>query len=62
VLTLIVLIAAAIVTSTSAVLPVPWPGARTDDRARSNVPLLIIGILALGSILLAIHVQVGALR
>jgi hypothetical protein len=61
VLTLIVLIAAAIVTSTSAVLPVPWPGARRGGT-RSNVPLVIIGVLALGSILLAIHIQVGALR
>jgi hypothetical protein len=61
VLTLIVLIAAAIVTSAIAVLPVPWPSSLTGGRAGSNVPLLIVGILALGSILLAIHIQVGAL-
>jgi hypothetical protein len=50
VLTLIVLIAAAIATSASAVLPVRWPWSLTRDRARSNVPLLIVGVLALGSI------------
>ncbi|WP_156642097.1 hypothetical protein [Arthrobacter sp. B6] len=61
-LTLIVLIAAAMMTSASAVLPVQWPASRTGNRTKSNVPLLIVGIVALGSILLAIHVQVGALQ
>jgi hypothetical protein len=42
-------------------LPVPWPASLTGGRARSNMPLLIVGVLALGSILLAIHIQVGAL-
>jgi hypothetical protein len=50
VLTQIVLIAAAIATSASAVLPVRWPSSLTRGRARSNVPLLIVGVLALGSI------------
>jgi hypothetical protein len=62
VLTLIVLIAAGIATSISAVLPVPWPAPRTGSRARSNLPLLLAGVLALGAILLAIHIQLGAFR
>ena len=59
VLTLIVIIAAAIVTSASAVLPLPWRTPSTGSRAKSNRPLLIVGVLALGSILLAMHMQLG---
>ncbi|MDR6508985.1 hypothetical protein [Arthrobacter oryzae] len=64
-LSLIVLIAAGLVTSSSAVLRLPWPATRDCRRRRfeDNVPLQICaGILALGSVLLAVHVQLGTFQ
>ena len=64
-LSLIVLIAAALVTSSSAVSLVPWPptGAVRKKRVR-ELSLLHIGagVLALGSVLLAVLIQQGAFQ
>jgi hypothetical protein len=64
-LSLIVLITAALVTSSSAVTLVPWSatGEVRKKRAR-ELSLLDIGagVLALGSVLLAVHIQQGAFQ
>lgn len=66
---LIVLIAAGLLTSSSAVAYVPQSaadaGAGTKLRRRFKNPSLVqvgAGILALGSILVAVHVQLGAFQ
>jgi hypothetical protein len=64
-LSLIVLIAAALVTSSSAVTRVPWSatGAVRKKRARELSLLHIAaGALALGSVLLAVHIQQEAFQ
>lgn len=64
-LSLIVLIAAALVTSFSAVSLVPWPptGAVRKKSVRESSLLHIgAGVLALGSVLLAVHIQQGAFQ
>jgi len=63
VLSLIVLITAALVTSSSAVALVPWSATGAVRKKRfKDLSLLHIGAgsLALGSVLLAVHIQQGA--
>ena len=62
---LIVLVAAGLLTSSSAVSHVPRSanGARRGRRFKDSVLVQICaGILALGSLLLAVHVDLGAFR
>jgi hypothetical protein len=64
-LSLIVLITAALLTSSSAVSLVPWsPTGAVRKKRVSELSLLHIGagILALGSVLLAVHIQQGAFQ
>ncbi len=64
-LSLIVLITAALLTSSSAVSLVPWSSTGTVRKKRvRELSLLHIGagILALGSVLLAVHIQQGAFQ
>ncbi|MBT2539104.1 hypothetical protein [Arthrobacter sp. ISL-69] len=64
-LSLIVLIAAALVTSSSAVTPVAWSATAASRKKGFKVFSLLhigTGILALGSVLLAVHTQQGAFQ
>ena len=64
-LSLIVLITAALVTSTSAVSLVARSAMGAGRRRRFKDASLLhlgAGILALGSVLLAVHIQLGAFR
>jgi hypothetical protein len=64
-LSLIVLITAALVTSSSAVSLVPWSDTGAGSRRRfKDMSLLHVcaGILALGSVLLAVNIQLGAFQ
>lgn len=59
---LIMLIAAGLLTGSSAVSQVPRSGPRARGRRRfkdKSMMQIFAGILALGSILLAVHVQLG---
>lgn len=62
---LIVLIAAGLLTSSSAVSRFPWSAADARSPRRFGISSLVqicAGIIALGSILLAVHVQQGGFR
>ncbi|WP_457965001.1 hypothetical protein M1E17_01685 [Arthrobacter sp. D1-29] len=62
---LTVLIAAALLTSLSAVIYIPQPAAGAKRRWRfkdRSVVQTCAGIVALGSVLLAVHIQWGVFR
>jgi hypothetical protein len=64
-LSLVLLIAAGLVTSSSAVAQLPWSAQREgrrrklDDKVLWQIPA---GVLALGAVLLAVNVQLGSFQ